>query len=65
MITHYAITTELGRQRRAEIAASVAASRRPRSEGRRRWSDRSLRYRLSDTATAAATAGPTRAPATT
>lgn len=54
MITHYAISTELGRQRQAEIAASFAASRRPRTQGRRRWSARSLRHRLSYTATATA-----------
>jgi hypothetical protein len=62
MITHYAITTELARQRRAEIAASVATSRRPRFEGRRRWTVPSLRqHRLSDTAPAAVPAGPARA----
>ncbi|MEP7020681.1 MAG: hypothetical protein ABI808_08520 [Pseudonocardiales bacterium] len=65
MITHYAITMELGQQRRAEIAAGVAASRRPRSEGRQRWSAlRSLRRHLTDPVTAAAPAGMTRAAAT-
>lgn len=53
MINHYAITTELGRQHRDELAASFARSRRPRSD-RRRWFDHSLRLRSSRTAPALA-----------
>lgn len=53
MIYHHAITTELGRQHRDELAASFARSRRTRSD-RRKWSDRRLRLRPSRTADALA-----------
>jgi hypothetical protein len=49
MITHYSITSEIARQRHEQIATTIAASRRPRPDGRRRWSKRHFRRR-SDTA---------------
>jgi hypothetical protein len=63
MINHYAITSELGRQRREDIAASFARSRRSGSDAHRR-SSRHLRLRHWRSRTALVVASETRVAAT-
>jgi hypothetical protein len=56
MTTHYTIVAEIDRQRREQIAASIAASRRHRPQGRRRWWERHFLHRPGTTVSPTAAA---------